>query len=348
MTDALHNLSARQGGVVTLQQARTCGYSLDEIDALCAKGRWTSIRRGVYLLGAAPLPEAEPIRRHVIDAAAALLAIDAGNALVADISAAALWGLDFIQKKPLFPEVRLARPKPCGTKLYPGLRVCPATLPEHHVTHGPGGLRTCTPARVVVDLARHRPTREAVVFGDSALRKRLATRTELDLVLADCAGWPGARHAARVLAQLDERAESVAESLARLGLIAGGVTDFESQVEIRDAQGRKVARVDFLVCRRVAVEPDGRVKYTDPDALWKEKLREDAIRELGYEVVRLTWAEVERVDHVRRKVQAALDRSMKRFPDPPGRVKPDRPPSGARDSPGRRATKPPQCREGVT
>jgi hypothetical protein len=266
-------VAARQGGVVTLEQARTCGYSLEEIGRLCADGRWTRLRRAVYLPGPAPTSAADPLHRHVLDAAAALLSLEGRDAVVAHTSGAALWGLDFIEQKPTFPEVLLARPAPGAVRRYPGLRVLPAALPDGHVTIGPGGLRTCTAARVVVDLARRSPARDVVVFGDSALRRRSTTRAELERVLVDCAGWPGARRAARLLALLDEQAESPAESLTRLTLTAGGLTDVESQVTIRDAGGRVIARVDFLVARRVAVEPDGRIKYADPDALWREKLR---------------------------------------------------------------------------
>ena len=70
-----------------------------------------------------------------------------------------------------------------------------------------------------------------------------------------------------------------------------------------------VARVDFLVDgTRVVVEFDGKVKYGsgDPCVLWAEKRREDQLRGLGYVVVRITWADLERAGGRRRPVRAAL------------------------------------------
>ena len=84
----------------------------------------------------------------------------------------------------------------------------------------------------------------------------------------------------------------MAESLARVVLAELGFTDYEQQAEFRDAHGRMF--VDFLFRSRwTIVEIDGMEKYDkDPHALRKEKRREDRLRVLGYEVVRLTWAEL--------------------------------------------------------
>ena len=70
-----------------------------------------------------------------------------------------------------------------------------------------------------------------------------------------------------------------------------------------------MARVDFLVTgTNVVVEFDGRMKYDsgDPGILWAEKKREDALRRLGYVVVRLTWADLERPGAALAKVRSAI------------------------------------------
>lgn len=71
----------------------------------------------------------------------------------------------------------------------------------------------------------------------------------------------------------------------------------ELQVEIDGLDGFD-ARVDFLweACRVIG-EFDGKIKYgrllrpgeTPGDAVFREKRREDALRELGYIVVRWIW-----------------------------------------------------------
>ena len=71
----------------------------------------------------------------------------------------------------------------------------------------------------------------------------------------------------------------------------------ELQAEIRDGRGRLVGRVDFLFReQRVVVEFDGRVKYEGADgrdALFREKRRVDALRSMGFKVVRLTWRDLD-------------------------------------------------------
>ncbi|MDQ2782240.1 MAG: hypothetical protein M3Y26_06850, partial [Actinomycetota bacterium] len=60
---------------------------------------------------------------------------------------------------------------------------------------------------------------------------------------------------------------------------------------------------------RVLVEFDGRVKYTSQQDLWDEKRREDRIRALGWEVVRLTWADLRRPGVVAARIEAAIARA---------------------------------------
>jgi very-short-patch-repair endonuclease len=44
--------------------------------------------------------------------------------------------------------------------------------------------------------------------------------------------------------------------------------------------------------RRVVLECDGLVKYSDADALANEKKRQEALERAGYRVVRVTWDDV--------------------------------------------------------
>lgn len=144
----------------------------------------------------------------------------------------------------------------------------------------------------MIDLARVSPWLEAVVLADSALRQKLVTKQQLHRVVAACHGWPGVLQAARVVDFADARMEAVSESLARVVFAQLGLPMPEPQVEIFDATGF-VARVDFLFkAQKTVIEIDGQVKYTDRKVLWAEKRREDLLRQAGYEVVRLTWADL--------------------------------------------------------
>lgn len=116
----------------------------------------------------------------------------------------------------------------------------------------------------------------------------------------------------------DGRSESVGESRARLLLNALGFRP-TPQVEIRDPGGALVGRVDLLLEReRIIIEFDGLMKYADANgrsALAAEKAREDRLRALGYEFVRLTWADLSRPATVERLMRQALARaSARRIP----------------------------------
>jgi hypothetical protein len=57
------------------------------------------------------------------------------------------------------------------------------------------------------------------------------------------------------------------------------------------------------------VEFDGRQKYAQAQDLWDEKRREDRIRSMGWEVVRLTRADLRDPATVRRRIERALARA---------------------------------------
>jgi hypothetical protein len=165
----------------------------------------------------------------------------------------------------------------------------------------------------VIDLARELPFRNAIVVADSALRQGLVSRTQLRTVLHDCWTWPGIRAASRVIAFSDGRAEAVSESLARVIFVELGLPVPKLQIPIHDREG-SIGSVDFLFSEhRTVVEVDGRVKYREnPDALFNEKRREDRIRSAGYELVRVTWDELQRPEIVLHKIRAAFARVASR------------------------------------
>ena len=122
----------------------------------------------------------------------------------------------------------------------------------------------------------------------------------------------------RGMRQTDPASESVGETRARLLLVDLG-HDVRSQVRIPDTTGAVFARVDLLVGTWVVVEFDGLVKYEGAEgraALAAEKAREDRLRAMGYEVVRLTWADLARPHRVQALVRSALERVAAREPRP--------------------------------
>ena len=128
--------------------------------------------------------------------------------------------------------------------------------------------------------------------------------------------WPGARNAGRVVEFADARSESAGESLARIVMDAAGLPRPALQVVLITGD-----RVDFLFEEQfTVVEFDGKQKYgrllgpnDDPaEIVWREKKREDRIRELGYEVIRITWADLADVERLGRRIRRAFERARRR------------------------------------
>jgi Transcriptional regulator, AbiEi antitoxin len=156
-----------------------------------------------------------------------------------------------------------------------------------------------------------------VAAGDRALALGL-TRFELDAGLLAMERWPGVRAARRVIEFLDERSESPGESASRVRLMEEGLPRPEPQHEIFGPDDRLIARVDFYLEEHKTVgEFDGKIKYGRllkpgqriEDVLFDEKLREDAVRDLGLQVVRWILRDLYRVGVLRERVLRAFARA---------------------------------------
>lgn len=158
-------------------------------------------------------------------------------------------------------------------------------------------------------------TRAFLVPADAALRKDLVTRDTLTHAVALLGSRPGVQHARAALPLCDERHESAGESLTGFVLHMLGfrvVPQFAVPGSGAWTPGGQGFRADFgIVGTKVLVEFDGRLKYSSGAVLWDEKRREDRIRSLGYEVVRLTWADLKDPDRVRALIEAAIRRSAR-------------------------------------
>lgn len=172
---------------------------------------------------------------------------------------------------------------------------------------GPWG-KTVPIADAVVQQAIDAGIVSGVVSADSALRQRKVVEEDLIESVALVRSWPQSSRASAMLPITDGRRENVAESRTAVTLIWAGY-EVVPQVTIWDEDGTFVARVDFLIKgTKVVIEFDGKVKYADDDgtALFAEKKREDRLRRLGYIVVRVIWADLERPAILLAKVRQAM------------------------------------------
>lgn len=182
------------------------------------------------------------------------------------------------------------------------------------------GLPVTDVTRTVVDLARSLPFEAAVVTADAALARRATSPAELSECLAAMGPVPGSRRAARVLAFADGLSESVGESRSRVALHRLGLPIPDLQVRVRRPDGTVIGRCDFgWRNRRTLGEFDGRVKYgrllrpgqTAGDAVYEEKLREDALRDGGWQVARWTWSELDSPRVIGERLRRAFARGRR-------------------------------------
>ena len=298
MLPALAAKAAAQLDVFTRRQALAAGYTADEIRARLDGDDWRTVRRGAYT--AKPLT-ADPGRTHIELCAAVTL--QRPSLVLSHRSAAALHGLTLIG--PLL-DVTATSTSGNGAKRN-GVHVRRAA-----VRRGDAGrlahMRMTAVARTVVDVASTEPFGASVVVADSALRCGNVTRTALVEALERADRDSALARINRVITFADAGSESAGESLTRV-LMADGVLPAPL---VNCWIGEY--RVDLLLEKaRVIVEFDGRVKYTDPDVLWKEKLRQEWLAQQGYEIVRVTWHEVvNRPQETLARIHAAVARSMRR------------------------------------
>jgi hypothetical protein len=293
MHPRLEHIAAARLGIVTGREAVATGYRPDEIRAELSAGRWHRLRRGVYIQAEQfDRTRGDERLRHLVDCLAVLVSLGPGP-VISHASAARVHR--FVLPRVADSEVRLT--DETQWRQGRGYRVARAALPSGDM-HRLLGFGVTGPARTLIDCAREWSLVDSVVAIDAAIFERRVTRPALNDALMAESHWVGIGNAARALALADGRAESPLESRGRLALLAGGLPVPELQVELHGPRGL-LARLDgWFDDAAVALEFDGKVKYTDPrngqdpaEVLWLEKRREDAVRELGVRFVRIAEAD---------------------------------------------------------
>jgi hypothetical protein len=261
---------------------------------MCASGRWRRLRRGIYITDDDLARAEEGGQRHQLDCLAVLLAVERPSAAISHRSAARLWGFPLRQG----PGDIVYLTDPTHGRDGRGFHITRAPLEPGEISiRGP--FRLTAAPRTLIDVAREEPLEDAVVAMDAGLLSGRVTGQQLLAAASRATTWRGGRRASRAVSLADGRAESPLETRGRLRIVGAGFPTPELQVEIR-AGGQLVAVVDaWFEEAAVAVEFDGRVKYTDPwrgrtpeRVLWEEKRREDELRSLDIRVVRIADADL--------------------------------------------------------
>lgn len=299
MNPRLATRAAAQRGAFSAADAAEAGVGADEIGALVRAKTLLRVRRGAYVL-AADYWDAKVFERHVMRVRAVLRSRPDGDR-ASHHSALTLQGIATygVDESVVAVESRNVKRR----RRVKGLVT--HTWSTGRTWTVDGVFDTVDAATACAQVAAEDGFVAGVCAMDSAVRIGRCTLEELAIAVA---ALPALRRtiAQKALDAVDPQCESVGESRTRIILKDAGL-EVRSQVSIEDAAGF-VGRVDFLVGEMVIVEFDGLVKYDGFEgkrALADEKAREKRLERLGYEVVRVTWAELADPAAIIRRIREA-------------------------------------------
>lgn len=312
MNRKLATTAAERGDWFDRTDALAAGYSDNDLQARIRSGEWVRLCRGAYAeLPRDPLADWDHARwLHLRKAKAVYHRLD-GRAVVSHQSAVLLHGIEVTDLD--LACVHLTRLSGHGRS---GTAVC------QHAARPPvldpvklGGVQLTPAPRAVVEAIRSAQYPIAVSVVDEALRRGVATPLQLGGALELFKNRSGIGTAIRAVQFADGRSESVGESRLRVLMADLGVPTPVLQPEIRDDSGQLVGRVDFLLAEwNVIIEFDGALKYAGKSArpLVEEKRREDRLRDLGYEVVRVSWSDLTHPADLIHRIHSAIRRAASR------------------------------------
>ncbi len=313
MDRRLDAVTAATGGVFTTKDAAAVGIRHEEIAHMVRRKEVVRVRRGAFVSGQV-YRDADVDERYRLQVMAALRLrpTDAAAAHAAlALRRLPTWGAD-LRRIDLAGAVK-------HHESGAGLRVRPRGDLEVVTIGGRASVRI---ADALVQHAAQSGIVAGVVAMDAAVHAKLVTVAGIAEAI-ERMPRSGRRRARAAAALVDPACESVGESRTRLLLLDFGLA-FESQARLYERR-TLIGRVDFLVEERVVVEFDGLVKYAGLDGkevLAAEKARESRLVALGYEVVRLTWRELDDPVGVIARIRDALARALTR-PAPPPRPAPE-------------------------
>ncbi len=178
------------------------------------------------------------------------------------------------------------------------------------------GVPVSAPARTAVEILSTNDTELGLCLLNAMLHDRRTTLDAVRAVAARSQHWPNTLGVRVAIGLADPRLSSIAESRTVHLLYRESVPLPVPQVDVHDARGKLLGRVDFLWPRHgVFLEFDGRIKYeiykrpgeTLADYLMREKRREERIcQETGWICIRIGWSDLEKPQETARRILAIL------------------------------------------
>jgi hypothetical protein len=226
--------------------------------------------------------------------------------VISHLTAARIHRLEGIPRWTPDEPVHVTLPREAGRRHRPGLaRHWTAVPEEQRVTVD--GIAVTNLDRTLVDLALTSDRVTAICAAESALRQG---RTLGDLARIG-AGRHGARRIEPWWALADVRFANPLETRVRLHLIDAGLPPDELQYEVR--LGDLVMYLDMAyLAQRVAVETDGQYPHLARRQFIWDRRKWTALREDGWTLVHLSWADSWHRAYVVQTVDRALQDADRR------------------------------------
>lgn len=170
------------------------------------------------------------------------------------------------------------------------------------------GLRVTAPHRLFLDLAGTLHLVDLVIVGDWLVRQELTTVSSLR-AYCSASSAAHARHARTAAALVRDKVDSPMETRVRLLLVLAGLPEPVVNLEIRDAAGVLLRRLDLAYpAVRVAVEYDGRHHVDLVDQFEDDAVRRDDLAHDDWRLVTVTSRGIFRTPHETvQRVWRALD-----------------------------------------
>lgn len=300
--------------VTRRQQLMDEGFSSSAIQRERSAGRISVLRRGVYTPTGA-WAELGLELRHAARARAVAMA--APGLVISHISAAVLHQLP-------------VRPDGLGKVHATRVSASGGISDERRVVHVGrlvtddiieiDGISTTSLARTLVDLARNESFEAGVIAADNAFHAQPNVANQVAGVLARSRRLRGHAMARRALLFADGRSESVGETRLRVFFHDVGLAAPELQCTIIGGDGEFLGRVDLANLEfGTLMEFDGMAKYgkllnphrTELEVLRLEKRREEALREAGWQVLRMVWGDFSDPLSLQKRISHAFARGRR-------------------------------------
>ncbi|TMC03091.1 MAG: DUF559 domain-containing protein [Chloroflexi bacterium] len=244
-------------------------------------GAWRRLFDDVYVQHSLPLT-------HLARCRAVALLLPPGAA-VSGASAACLHGADVVGAE---APVEVTSPRERRLPNRPGVLARYSDLRADDIVVC-AGIPTTSPVRTAFDVARRCDEVQAIVAVDAVLHACSVRPAAITAYANDGrTSWHGVHRVPAVLAQAASGAESPMETRLRLVLTRSGLPMPILQHRVRDERRTVVARLDLAyVESRLGIEYDGGDHWT-PTAVRRDLRRQNALRALGWSLLRFTADDV--------------------------------------------------------